>query len=255
MLDSICVNYRTPKDFQGFVNSWLEDPVGKLILIDVDPLEGQEIPVGVNDHPDISYVPFHWNCGYSGAINWGAAMGDNPILAAFNADVILKPGALKECAMILKESPSWGVLGPHQVDEAGLVTHAGIFGTNEAPQFRTFHTPDKPMYHDVQEAVTVSGSAYFVKREVWDILTVCPIYRAAYPDVGGAFLPTPHYYEETFCSYHARAHGYKVIYYGLVSVIHKWHQASPVGGWAEKQLPISQKMFREMCDLHNIPRD
>jgi GT2 family glycosyltransferase len=182
-------------------------------------------------------------------------MGNNEVLAAFNADTVLTPHVLEDCVNALHQNEDWGVLGPHQVDKQGLTTHAGIFGTNDAPQHRAWHQKDSPEYHDIQEAVTVSGSAYFVKRSVWDKLTVCPIYAEKYPEALGAFLPTPHYYEETFCSYHSRAHGFKVMYYGMASMIHKWHTATPLGGWAEEQLPISQGIFREMCDLHGISHD
>jgi hypothetical protein len=101
----------------------------------------------------------------------------------------------------------------------------------------------------------VSGSAYFIKRKVWDFLTECPTYREVAPKARGAFLPTSHYFEETFCSYHAQAHGWKVMYYGPVVIRHEWHQASPVGGWAERQFPVSQKYFREACGRHGIPCD
>jgi GT2 family glycosyltransferase len=68
----------------------------------------------------------------------------------------------------------------------------------------------------------------------------------------GAFINTPHYYEETCCSYHARAHGYKIVYYGAVKMTHLWHRASEHGGWADKQTEISKAMMRDFCALHSI---
>ena len=256
LIDSIVVTYHTPADLMEFLHSWDKYGEGHLWIINVDAQSASDKDIGkFESHPDITHVAIDHNCGYARAVNLGASFGNNPILAAFNADTILTPGLLEDCALALMKNDDWGVLGPHQVDKAGLTTHAGIFGTNTAPQHRAWHQRDDAEYHDVQEAVTVSGSAYFVKRHVWDILHACPIYSDAYPDALGAFLPTPHYYEETWCSYHARAHGYKVMYYGEASMIHKWHTATKVGGWAEQQMPISQKIFREMCAKHEIACD
>lgn len=118
---------------------------------------------------------------------------------------------------------------------------------------------------DVQEAVTVSGSAYFIKREVWEQLSICPTYlEACYSlyeaderwNPSGAFLPTDHYYEETFCSYHARAHGWKVLYYGPEKIIHEWHKSSAVGDPStDGKMNKSRLEFRTACALHDIPHD
>lgn len=256
LIDSIVVTYHTPIDLIEFLASWDRYGEGRLWIMNVDAQSDSDKHIGrYANHPDITHVQIDHNCGYARAVNLGASFGNNPILAAFNADTILTPGLLEDCCHSLMKNQDWGVLGPHQVDKTGLTTHAGIFGTNTAPTHRAWHQKDSPEYHDVQEAVTVSGSAYFIKRNVWDELHSCPIYQEAHPEALGAFLPTPHYYEETWCSYHARAHGHKVMYYGEASMIHKWHTATPVGGWAEKQMPGSQKIFREMCALHSIPCD
>jgi hypothetical protein len=107
----------------------------------------------------------------------------------------------------------------------------------------------------VVEAVTVSGSAFFVKRSVWRELTYCPLFTDVVPDAVGAMLPTPHYYEETWVSWHAWGHGYKVVYYGPVVVGHKWHRASPIGGFADQVMAVSREMFRAACDHHGLSHD
>ena len=100
----------------------------------------------------------------------------------------------------------------------------------------------------------VMGSAYFTKRKIWDELTNCPIYQDCFPGVTGAVLPTFLYYEETGHSYHAAAHGYKNVYYGLAECIHEWHGSIHKHGdkGAFKQ---SQQMFRTFCDAHGILHD
>lgn len=253
-VDVVVVNYRTPEDLTSFLNSFatqVSTVPASLYVADVDPLE--EFPSGVlRDMGD--WTVFDTNVGYSGACNHLAAKGNREVVAFFNADTELFDYTLDECHSALMENEGWGILGPMQVDKTGKITHAGTDGDLTTAKPRGWRSTNLKKYRDVIECPTVFGSAYFVKRECWDELTACPIYRSEYPHVDGAFLPTPHYYEETWCSYHAFWHGWRVIYYGKSVMIHNWHQSSPVGGVAEREyMPISRKMFQSMCDVHGIP--
>lgn len=255
-IDLVVVNYKTPEDLEAFLDSLDAHPPvtpATLTVVEVD---------------DENYEHrFHWaggeghtigvatNIGYARACNLAASRTTGSVIAFFNADVLVTSGAIDQCYRALTCHADWGVLGPCQVDPQGLLRHAGIFGTHSAPVMRGWNERNTGQYCDVREAITVAGSAYFIRREVWDQLTACPLYREVVPNAQGAFLPTPHYFEETFASYHAHAHGHKVMYYGPVTMIHKWHRASPIGGLAEQQFPISQKLFRQACDHHGIAHD
>lgn len=256
-VDLVVVNYKTPGDLREFCRSVINhEPTvpWTLTVVNVSPTV-EDLTVGMwAESWGAIHLSSAENIGYARACNTGASHGALSVIALLNADVRLTAGAVDDCAQALMAHPTWGVLGPRQVDDRGLVTHAGIFGERSAPKHRAWLTPDSAVYADVVPAVTVSGAAYFIKRSVWDELTACPQYRAV-ATADGAFLPTPHYFEETYCSYHALEHGYEVIYYGPVCIIHRWHQASQVGGWAEKQFPISQALFRYACDAHSIPHD
>lgn len=264
-IDVIVVNYRTPVDFQLFIESYLawgrslslDEPDTHLWMVNVDPDEvsnemGFEYLKGMGNS---SYVYSTENIGFARAVNQTASLGKKDTIAIFNADTVLGPQVLQSCYQALNANDDWGVLGPGQVsDHTGdKTTHAGIFGTLDKPQHRGWQRPWCAEYEDVREAVTVSGSAYFIKRSVWDELTSCPLYK---PFGGeGAFLPTQHYYEETFCSYHAQAHGHKVMYYGKAQMVHRWHAASPVGGPVDREMKASRDLFREACDAHGIQHD
>lgn len=255
-IDAIVVNYRTPNDLERFVRSWEKFGAGShLHVVQVDPLEEDLAVMGSFSHPDIHVQCTRTNVGYARAVNSAAATGNREILAIFNADTELREGVLQNCADALRQNPEWGVLGPRQVDDRGRITHAGIFGTLDAPAHRGWQQGNAGRYDDVRPAVTVSGSAYFIKRAVWKELTDCEIYQDLHPCTLGAFLPTKHYYEETWCSYHAQAHGHQVIYYGQEEMIHSWHKASPVGGSAEREFPKSREVFRAACDAHGIKHD
>jgi GT2 family glycosyltransferase len=260
-IDVVVVNYKTPEDLESFLCSWVRyPPTGphNLTVVNVSPAQEDEAIIPAWRHTlGFRYHCWSDNVGYARACNHGASEGTGDIIAFFNADVRLTEHALDECAQALRDNPTWGVLGPRQVDDHNKITHAGIFGTNTAPAHRAWQNHDHPnLYGDIREAVTVSGSAYFIKRALWEELTVCPKYREVAPfHSEGAFLPTQHYFEETWCSYHARAHGWHVMYYGPVKIVHRWHKASPVGGWAEKQFPASQQLFRMACQHHGIAHD
>lgn len=258
MLDAVVVNYLTPDDLEGFLESWAANAPDwcSLSVVNVDPgPRDVEIAKSYNRLWS-AYWQHDTNVGYAYSCNYALSESEADVVAVFNADTRILPGTIEPLYENLMKHEDWGVVGPRQVDDAGLLTHAGILGTQEKPVLRGWMKPDSSAFCDVvEDAVSVMGSAYFVKRDCWTELTTCPVFQEQHPNTPGAFLPTQHYYEETWCSYHARAHGWKVVYYGLSKMIHRWHKASPVGGLADKQFSVSQKTFRAMCDSHNIARD
>lgn len=285
-LRGVVVNYKTPEDLEGFLASWEAHAPewAELVVVNVDPGPADReigraldqpysIKVGDIHHlPSIGnypvkllksatvrhplYTEYTNNVGYSRACNEAVATSDADVYAFFNADTRLLPGVIEPLYLNLMTHEDWGVIGPRQVDDHGKITHAGILGTGDKPQLRGWLQPDNPAFCDIRDdAVSVMGSAYFVRSDCWQQLWDCPTYRELHPEAAGAFLPTQHYYEETWCSYHARAHGWKVVYYGLAKMIHRWHKASPVGGFADRHFSASQQTFREACDAHGILRD
>jgi GT2 family glycosyltransferase len=257
-LDIVVVNYKTAHDLDQFLESLDQHEPNTettLAIIEVETeLDTEPYPWGSGSRPG-TRLGATANIGYARACNLGASLGQAEIIALFNADIVLASGALDTCHDALTGHETWSVLGPRQVDDSGRIRHAGIFGTDTQPTHRGWNERDIGQYTDTTDAITVSGSAYFIKRTAWDELTNCPLFRDVAPDAQGAFLPTQHYFEETFASAHARAHGHRVIYFGETTIIHKWHRASPVGGWAEQQYGTSQAFFRAACDHHGIAHD
>lgn len=207
-VDVVVTNYRTAGDLSAFLASlhgWEPEVPHDVVVANVSPTR-RDVQVAsawleAPGRERRTVVPFADNVGYARACNRGASLGRREVVALFNADVRLTPGALDTCYDALIAHPSWAILGPRQVDDEGRLTAAGIFGTNTAPRHRGWHEVDRGQYTDVRpDAVTVSGAAFFVRRAVWDELTACPIFAAtAEPPPEGAFLQTPHYYEETHC--------------------------------------------------------
>lgn len=256
------VNYRTPHDLQTFMDSYAfqdSEVDSDLIVIDVDPTEEsyeQSRDVLTRYDFEFQYWPVMHNCGYSGACNFASSVSDKETMAFLNADTKLFNDTLDACHHGLKTNPDWAALGPLQTDSSGRVTHAGIFGTNEKPKHRGWRSKHPDQYRDIRDdAVSVSGSAYFINKGIWDKLLVNKEWQHLYPGIEGCFLPTPHYYEETWYSYYARHNGYKVAYYGEAMMTHEWHKASAVGSVEREVMQTSRKMFRDACDSMGITHD
>lgn len=264
-MDCVIVNYRTPQELTVFLQSieliTHSNIVAHWSVVNVDPtpadLKVAEEWVGTNPYRHHLTIPT--NVGYAAACNIAAIMGWQSAIGFFNSDMRILPAqtdVLDSCMDLLFSHTDIAVVGPRQVDERGRITHGGIFGTLAAPRPRGWMQVDKGQFSDVAPAVTVSGSAYIIKRHVWQTLTHCPIYQKFTGGTSGAFLPTPHYYEETACSYHAKAHGYEIMYNGDAVMEHRWHRSSPVGGVAEREhMPKSRTIFRDFCNAHGIQHD
>jgi GT2 family glycosyltransferase len=226
-------------------------------VIDVDSLddfESIEIPNNIEDQ--VSVVRTDWNLGYALSCNYGAYTSDSDFIAFFNADTkFIDNKCVDYCVDFLSSHDEVAIVGPMQYDSNGSCTHGGIFGTLDKPMHNGWRSKDLDKLRFNRKAVTVSGSAFFMKRSVWSELTNCEIYRSLHPDVIGAFLPTPHYFEETGCAYHAHAHDYEIWYLGEASMIHEWHKSSPVGSEVDQKFHESKKIFVEFCEAHGIDHD
>lgn len=274
MIDLCVVNYNSKKELNRFLDTLHSDAhhpsgalknVWNLFISDNGSTDGSIEWLEQESVKDQKYlVSAAWkneNIGYSAACNQMAKFSHGEIIGLLNADIWMTTSDVEKIQKIFDDNPAIHILGPKQRDERGNITHAGIVGTNTSPKHRGWmqNDPEDSLYRDRVECVTVSGSAYFVRREVWNELTNHPKYKEMYPNAIGAFLPTPHYYEETWCSYFARHLGYNVVYDGSVSIGHSWHASSPKPGQgyshADAQFPVSREIFRKACDYIGIERD
>jgi GT2 family glycosyltransferase len=262
------VDYHTPDDLQGFIESLLDSgpqpPYALCISVvdgtELEALKASELAELTSNQGLVSSTTVHsTNVGYARACNdgadWLSLIDSIDTYAFFNSDTRITPGVLKSCVELLHSDDTYGVCGPRQVDDNGRITHAGIFGTLDKPSHRGWHQPAGQKFQDVRDdAVTVSGSAYFIKRTLWDELHHCPIYKSIDPDSFGAFLQTPLYFEETWCSYHAQAHQKKVVYNGEATMIHRWHKSIAIHG-DHRWFWESKSLFVDACDKHGIAHD
>lgn len=269
-LGIVVTDYHTPTELTGFVESLRSAQVSIPYAVCIEVVEGtaeekaaaEAFAALLAQSAIATQVVCHsQNVGYNRATNdgveWLALYDEIDTYAVFNSDCRLRPGVLESCSALLAADERYGVCGPRQIDELGRLTHGGIFGTPSSPQHRGWHRAPLPgEYQDVRDdAVTVSGAAYFVRRSVWEELSLCPIYRSVDPTARGAFLQCHHYFGETYASYHAVAHGYRCVYNGAATMVHGWHKSSPVGGIGEQNWVRDQGFFRRACDAHGIAHD
>jgi GT2 family glycosyltransferase len=254
-LGAVVVSYHSIPDLKLFLASWEKyntiDAELRGVFVEANDEDANFMPEVV--HEDHLYASYGDNIGYGRACNEMAlSLPDSDTLAFFNADTELREGVLESCIETLWSDPTYAVVGPRQVDRAGHITHAGIFNATR-PVHRGWQSVTDDFTDVRDDCCTVSGSAYFIKKSVWDELTDCPIYQECFPKAMGAFAPMPHYYEETTCSYHARSHDYKIVYDGRRTMIHNW--APSTSGFHIQAMTKSRESFRHFCDLHGIERD
>lgn len=261
MIDLCVINYNTRPLLQRFLNtlhSDYSDNVWNLYISDNGSTDDTYdwVTKNISNYKIQEYVQ-NENIGYSAACNSLASMGSSEYIALLNADVWMKTSDVSGMESFFSSRSDVHISGPKQRDESGHITHAGIIGTNTAPVMRGWKQRDPldQLFKDQVDCVTVSGSAYFIRRETWNVMTNNSEYKKLFPDAIGAFLPTPHYYEETWCSYFARHLGYNIVYNGEVSIGHSWHKSSPIGGHADQKFSISREIFRKSCDHFGIERD
>lgn len=273
MIDLCVVNYNTPRQLNRLLNTLGREKTDSWSVYLADNKcddTSFEVMLSVANSFPVAKAVGNENIGYAAACNQLASFGDGDIIGLLNSDVWLSTSDVISIQKTFDEHPEIAILGPKQRDERGLITFAGIGGTNTAPRHRGWHEPDPEdiKYRDLCPMVTVSGSAYFIRRSVWDDLTNDPDYRSVVSTLVankwveqerteplGAFLPTRHYYEETFCSYFARHKGYNVFYDGRISIGHSWHASHERGSEADQLWSESQFLFRFACDTLGIDHD
>jgi GT2 family glycosyltransferase len=258
----IVVNYKTDSLLVRFLNSldkFKPNLSYELIVVDVqfDGSHNKNLPIYFLDK--VTYLRFDENVGYARACNAASLLATGRNLAFFNADTsFMNNDCIDLCSSYLDEHPEVGAVGPLQLSSSGhgaLVTHAGILGTNSKPQTRGWKSNHPTKFMDTIEVINVSGSAYFTPSYIWREMMSCRMYSEIVSSMlgapDGAFLPTPHFYEETYYSFHLRKHNYKIMYLGSAKMVHEWHKSSPVGSQVSN-LRESKKIFELACEYHDI---
>jgi GT2 family glycosyltransferase len=222
MIDAVCVDWGTPRLAARCVGSLDSDLFASIELVDAKARG--------------------WS--YAQSVNRSLARATAPYVLALNADTrMLEPP--DQIVALFEEHADIAVIGPRQIDDHGLITHAGIVGDNFHRSHRFWKQPleqvDRFCGECALDVPTISGSVYFARRSVWEQL--------------GGFLETALYYEETGLDFRVRHEGWRVVYTGATTWEHLWAQ-SPVELADRSALAAeSRQVFRRYCLQHGIDCD
>lgn len=262
LIDLVVVAYRAPAETRRFLESLdqVDVPFTITLIENASPEpdvrtvleEGWPRVESLSRCVEAKLIFNAENVGYARACNQGAKRGSAPVIALLNADTEWREGVGERILDTFSRESRAGVVGPKTTDRQGRLTHAGIIKRGASDTHRHWLAQDLGQADDVLDVPTVSGATYFVLREMWDELTACQVYRDFAPNAQGAFLPTRHYFEETFCSYHAQAHGWRVIYDGRAHMIHEWNRSIPDSRETKALFKESRDLYRRACLVHGI---
>jgi len=152
MLSIIIVNYKNAPLLRLCLKSLqrvIPDSFAhEIIVIDV-AADADTAHVATEEFPQVRYLPFEKNIGYTQGINQGlkAAKGNHMFL--MNSDIIPLPGSFEKICEYMKAHPEVGLLGPQLLN---------LNGSNQQSCFR-FYTPFTIVYRR-----TFLGKLPFVKN-------------------------------------------------------------------------------------------
>ena len=174
------------------------DPQTRDILDSLEPRVGKVVRSGRN-------------LGYAGGNNMGAKVAIGEILFLLNDDAWLLPGALEAVLARMSTDPSIGVVGGKVYDPDGrTLQHVELVVNNQAVSWYIgAGERDQGQYDDEREVEYVTGSAWAIRRELWERLG----------GLSEAYFPG--YFEDVEMCWAARRLGYRVIYLPGARVCHE----------------------------------
>lgn len=257
-VDLLVVNYNTKDKLKRMFDTLHadagDDPPWNLYVADNGSSDGSfDWLKSVRDQYRIEIVFKNPNAGYSSAINAMSACSESDVLCAVNADTWFTTHHVAQAIQTFQDNPNQAVMGPKQMDENAVIRHGGIFwdgDKHQPPSHRGWNVydPDDVLHKDRQQCWTVSGSIYYVRRSVWDIINNWDKFREVGPTSIGIFLNKLFmYYEETLVSVMMGHLGYEVWYDGTIETAgHSWH-ASNKPGQNVGHFGRSKEIYKRAC--------
>ena len=189
-----------------------------IVVVDNDSHDGS-VQFLKKNFPGVKVVESDENLGFGRGNNLGVSMyPDYDAYLFLNNDVSVPKGWLKELVKVLESDKNIGAVGPKVLyskkrDGKYIINSAGIEVDKHFMAYDRYDKQeDNPKYDVVEEVDALMGSAFLVRREVFD--------------KAGGFNPKMFlYYEDVDLSLRIRDLGYKVVYCGKSKVFHD-HMAS-----------------------------
>lgn len=213
LVSIIIVNYNGFPELARCLNSLITSgEVGRneIIVVDNCSTDGS-VEALKPTFPWVKLVVNERNSGYGHGNNLGRFHANGKYLAFLNPDTEVTPGWLEPLITVLDSDPEVGLVTPrlhqkaepeilnacgHQVHLTGIVQCRGLGKTGD-------------LYRDREEVNAVSGAAFVIRGELFDLL-------------GGFDEPFFMYIEDTDLSWRARLAGYSCVYVPESIVYHDY---------------------------------
>lgn len=230
-VDIVIVNYNTLgylKKCLASIKDCTRYPY-HLIIIDNQSTDGSKLYLKRLSQQGVQVIINQKNLGCAKAWNQGIRKSSGKYILFLNPDTLVTRGWLKTMVACSEDDSQIAVVGNKQVNERGLIMHAGVLEKEGKAFMRGVGERDSPeKYNHICDCLDVCGACYLIKRR-W-------IERIGYFDEQ-FFL----YAEETDYSMRVRALGLRVVYCP-VKIIH-FGQGAPINP------SLRRKIHQQSCQL------
>ncbi len=183
----------------------------EVLIVDNDSDEATRVVLKSLESRVAQIVRSDRNLGYAGGNDLGSQVAKGEILFLLNDDAWLLPGALEAVLAKMGADPSIGVIGGKVYDpDGGTIQQVQLLVNDQAfTWFLGNGERDDGQYDKEREAEYVTGSAWAIRRDLWERLG----------GLSEAYFPG--YYEDVELCWAARRLGYRVVYLPGVRACHE----------------------------------
>jgi N-acetylglucosaminyl-diphospho-decaprenol L-rhamnosyltransferase len=234
---------------QSIAASPLEAYTIETIVVDSASTDGSVEMV--SDHfPQVKLLPQTENLGFSRCNNIGLETATGRYIFLLNPDTEIVGNALVQMIAYMDANPTVGILGPHTLNSDGTTQSTRrrfptlALGFIESTWLQNF-VPKSLLDHyyaadvaddSVSEVDWVQGSALLARREV-------------YTQIGGLDEGYVMYSEEMDWCKRAKTAGWRVVYFGLATIVHHGGKSSEQAT-ARKHIHFQESKLRYFRKFH-----
>jgi N-acetylglucosaminyl-diphospho-decaprenol L-rhamnosyltransferase len=117
---AVIVNYNAGEALVGCVDALLVEAPDEVVVVDNDSSD-RSVEALRAAHPQLTVVAAGENLGYARAANLGIAATRAPVVAVFNPDTAVRPGAAAALRARFAAEPDLGAVGPTLLNTDGTV--------------------------------------------------------------------------------------------------------------------------------------
>jgi GT2 family glycosyltransferase len=222
-LSVIIVSYRCGNLLRDCLDSLAaqRDQVDMEVLV-YDNASGDDTVDATIEHPWVDVIPLTENVGFGRANNMGFARATGRAVLALNPDTVVPRGALRACLDELWSRPDVGVMTPRLVARDGSLDRRSKRGfPTPISSFCYFTGLDRRLRHPRATHYTAGWLAEDAVGEVTSVSGAFMLMPAALlVEIGGFDEQFFMYAEDMDLCLRAIEHGWKVLYWPGVDVVH-----------------------------------